>query len=379
VTGPARTGEQSALNPDRRRSVSPGDMPSVLRRPVPAIAAVVLLLAACTGERPGPPAGTSPPPASAPEPTAARPAPEPSGSPFDPAVEVYHVPSGSRPHDVAPARDGGVWYTAQAAGALGYLDPATGGTRHIRLGPGSRPHGVVVGPDGDPWVTDGGLNAIVRVDPDTEQLDVFRLPADRPAANLNTAAFDRTGRLWFTGQNGVYGRLDPASGELAVFDAPRGRGPYGITATPAGEIWFVSLAGSYLAHIDLDTDRASVVEPPTAGQGARRVWPDSAGRLWVSEWNAGQLARYDPATRTWREWPVPGADPHPYAVYVDERDAVWLTDFGGDAIWRFDPETGQFREFGQPGGPGEVRQLHGRDGEVWAPESATDRLVVVRY
>ena len=41
-------------------------------------------------------------------------------------VEAFPVPAGSRPHDVAPAADGGVWYTAQARGALGWLDPVTG-------------------------------------------------------------------------------------------------------------------------------------------------------------------------------------------------------------------------------------------------------------
>ena len=39
-------------------------------------------------------------------------------------------------------------------------------------------------------------------------------------ANLNTAAFDGKGRIWFTGQNGIYGRLDPASGEMKLWDAP---------------------------------------------------------------------------------------------------------------------------------------------------------------
>jgi virginiamycin B lyase len=346
-----------------------------------------LLLAACTGDRAGEPATGTPP---ATPPADATPPLEPTSPPFEPVLEVYHVPPGSRPHDVAPAHDGGVWYTAQGSGELGYLDPASGETRHIPLGPGSRPHGVIVGPDRAAWVTDSGLNAIVRVDPATEQVEVFPLPASRGGANLNTAAFDRTGRLWFTGQNGVYGRLDPASGELAVFDAPRGPGPYGITATPDGEIYFVSLAGSYLARIDLASDRATVIEPPTPQQGARRVWSDSGGRLWVSEWNTGQVSRYDPATGKWREWPLPGDQPRAYAVYVDERDAVWLTDFGGNAIWRFDPVTEQFRDFGgacEPdqsrcpklGDPGEVRQLLGREGELWAPESATDRLVVIRY
>jgi virginiamycin B lyase len=55
--------------------------------------------------------------------------------------------------------DGGIWYTAQRKGALGYLDPSYGKTELIPLGEGSAPHGVIVGPDGAPWITDGGLNA----------------------------------------------------------------------------------------------------------------------------------------------------------------------------------------------------------------------------
>lgn len=62
-------------------------------------------------------------------------------------VPEYPVPAGSRPHAVAPARDGGVWYTAQGAGELGWLNPKTGRVRHVRLGAGSAPHGVIVGPE----------------------------------------------------------------------------------------------------------------------------------------------------------------------------------------------------------------------------------------
>src|SRR5438067_11923904 len=81
-----------------------------------------------------------------------------------PAVQEYSVPAGSHPHDVAPARDGGVWFTAQAAGYLGWLNPDTGDIRQIPLGPHSAPHGVIVGPDEAPWITDGGQNAILLVD-----------------------------------------------------------------------------------------------------------------------------------------------------------------------------------------------------------------------
>jgi virginiamycin B lyase len=293
-------------------------------------------------------------------------------------VETFPVPAGSRPHDVAPAADGGVWYTAQRTGKLGWLDPSSGEVREIALGPGSSPHGVIVGPDGAAWVTDSGQNAIVRVDPETQAVDVHPLPASASNANLNTAAFDADGVLWFTGQAGWYGRLDPDSGRLDVFAAPRGTGPYGITATPDGEIFYASLGGSYLAAVDRATGDVRVIEPPTAGAGVRRAWSDSSGRIWISEWNVGQVARYDPETDAWQEWPLPGDDPHAYAVYVDETDAVWLSDFGANAILRFDPETETFTSFPAESQPAEVRQLLGRAGEVWGAESAADQLVVVR-
>lgn len=292
-------------------------------------------------------------------------------------VREFAVPAGSHPHDVSPAADGGIWYTGQGKGVLGHLDPATGAIREIPLGSGSAPHGVITGPDDAAWITDGGLNAIVRVDAATNEVRVFPLPADRPNTNLNTAVFDGSGILWFTGQSGVYGRLDPTTGAMRVFDAPDGRGPYGIAATPAGEIWYASLAGSHIANVDAGTGKATVVEPPTANQGARRVWSDSTGRMWVSEWDAGQVAVHDPVADSWREWRLPGADPMAYAVFVDNRDIVWLTDFGGNAIVRFDPAREAFDSIALPSANAAVRQLHGRPGEVWGAESGTDKLVVV--
>jgi virginiamycin B lyase len=293
-------------------------------------------------------------------------------------VREYPVPAGSHPHDVAPARDGGVWYTAQGSGELGWLNPKTGVTRHIPLGDGSAPHGVIVGPDGAPWITDGGLNAIVRVDPRTRRVRRFPLPSRSAYANLNTATFDRRGVLWFTGQSGIYGRLHPKTGRVRVFAAPRGLGPYGIATTPRGAVYYASLAGSYVGRIDIRTGKATVLRPPTRNQGARRVWSDSRGRIWVSEWNAGKLGMYNPARRRWREWRLPGRSPQAYAVYVDERDVVWLTDFGANAIVRFDPRTQRFTQIRLPSAGANVRQLLGRRGELWGAESGVDKLVVVR-
>jgi virginiamycin B lyase len=294
------------------------------------------------------------------------------------AVQAYALPSGGGPHDVAVGTDGIVWYTAQRSGQLGRLDAASGKVDLISLGPAAAPHGVIIGPDGAPWVTEGGTNSIVRVDPRTREVRRWSLPEGRGYVNLNTATFDKRGRIWFTGQNGVYGRLDPASGTMQVWDAPRGRGPYGITTTPGGDVYYASLAGSHIARVDLDTGAATIIEPPTRGQGARRVWSDSRGRIWVSEWNSGNVSRYDPQTKEWKAWKLPGDSPRAYAVYVDERDKVWLSEWSANAMVRFDPETEKFEAFPSDRPGANVRQILGRPGEVWAPESGTDRLVVYR-
>lgn len=294
----------------------------------------------------------------------------------DAQMREFPVAAGTRPHDVAPALDGGVWFTAQRTGELGWLDPASGASVLIPLGAGSAPHGVIVGPDGAAWITDGGLNAIVRYDPQARRTSEFPVPWRN--ANLNTAVFDGDGVLWFTGQAGMYGRLDPAQGVVQVWDAPRGAGPYGIAATPSGDVYYASLAGHHIARIDRRSGLATPLDPPTPRQGARRVWSDSRGRIWVSEWNAGQLGLYDPATGQWREWRCPGPRPQAYAVYVDEADLVWVSEWGLNTLLRFDPVTESFESFphGAPGA--DVRQILGRPGEVWGAMSGQDRLVLVR-
>ncbi|HTQ00207.1 MAG TPA: lyase [Casimicrobiaceae bacterium] len=294
-------------------------------------------------------------------------------------VPVYYdIVPGSHPHDVAAAPGAGapVYYTAQSTGKLGILHPTTGKVEEVALGPRSAPHGVIVGPDGGAWITDGGQNAIVRVDPSTHAVKKWPLPQGSGYANLNTLTFDRKGNVWFTGQSGVYGRVDLTTNEVKVWQAPRGSGPYGITTTPSGEVYYASLAGNHIARIDVESGQATVIEPPTKDQGARRVWSDSKGRIWVSYWNTGQVGMYDPVSKSWKEWKLPG-NAHAYSVWVDPRDKVWLTDWSINAIVRFDPVTEKFDTYPSNKEQANVRQMLGRAGEAWGAESGVDRLVMV--
>src|SRR3546814_11955641 len=120
--------------------------------------------------------------------------------------------------------------------------------------------------------------------------------------------------------------------------------------------------------MDTESGKATVVEPPTPGQGARRVWPDSHRRLWVSEWTSGQLSRYEPATGNWQAWKLPGDKPRASAVYVDAADNVSVTDFRANAVLRFDPHTARFERFPSDRRTAATRHMSGREGAVWVPE-----------
>ena len=66
----------------------------------------------------------------------------------------------------------------------------------------------------------------------------------------------------------------------------------------------------------------------------------------------------------------------PHGVIVGPDEAAWLTDSGRNAIVRVDTET--FASVPLPDPNANVRQIHGRPGEVWGAESGARKLVVVR-
>jgi virginiamycin B lyase len=63
---------------------------------------------------------------------------------------------------------------------------------------------------------------------------------------------------------------------------------------------------------------------------------------------------------------------------VADLVAVGHLALGANAILPFDPASEEWRTFELESQPGEVRQLLGREGEVWGAESAADQLVVIR-
>ena len=87
---------------------------------------------------------------------------------------------------------------------------------------------------------------------------------------------------------------------------------------------------------------------------------------------------HDPAANTWKTWKLPGDKPRCYAVYVDERDQVWLSEWTGNAMLRFDSASERFQRHVFTRASTNIRQILGRPGEVWLPESGTEIISVIR-
>jgi len=58
---------------------------------------------------------------------------------------------------------------------------------------------------------------------------------------------------------------------------------------------------------------------------------------------------------------------------------LWASDFGANAVVSFRPETETFTTYPGSAPRASVRRILGRPGEVWLPESGTNRLMVIRY
>jgi virginiamycin B lyase len=293
-------------------------------------------------------------------------------------ITYYPVKAGLGNRDVAPADDGTVWFSNQFSGTVGNLDPKTGEYKLYPLGPGSSPHGIHMGPDGNLWIMDGGQNAVIRMNSSDHKLTLFKIPPENGDVNLNTSVFDHSGALWFTGQNGFYGRLDPQTSKIQVWKSPVGFGPYGITVTPQGTVWYTNFACNHIAGIDPKTYEVTVVDiPHPSTVGARRIWSDSKGKLWLATWGTGELLSYNPADKSWDAYKLPGLGPRGYSTYVDEKDIVWVTDFMSNSILRFDPSTESFIVFPSDKQVSQLLQMNGKDGKVWGGEQGASRIVLI--
>ncbi|HXG80407.1 MAG TPA: hypothetical protein VNJ05_01255 [Sphingomicrobium sp.] len=170
------------------------------------------------------------------------------------------------------------------------------------------------------------------------------------------------------------GTADP---NVRIFNLPGEGRVHDVAPAPDGKIWYTGQRQGTLGIIDPKSGDVREV-PLGDGSAPHGVIQGPDGAAWITDSGLNAIVRFDPKTEKITVWKLPGDKPKAYAVYVDERDIVWVTDFAANATLTFDPKTEQWTSIPGSGPDANVRQILGRPGEVYLPESGTNRVVLVR-
>ena len=273
------------------------------------------------------------------------------------------------PVGIAAAADGTVWFTLEAADAIGLLRDG----EIMKLAKGGEsvePLGLAVDRTGRAWYTEAPRQRISRVSRDG-RIDSFALST--PVARLGRLAVAPSGDVWFAETSlvsvthmkdgrltrhvvGSFGGPDPmdaapfgvaiapdgavwatlqrankllriaASGEKFAVEVPtRTSGLGDVAVGPDGAVWFLELAANKVGRYAAGHFEEFPVPAPRAGLTALAVAPD--GAAWFTELRSGRLGRIHAGTLT--EFTLPRADARPFGITVDAANNVWYTDLGG--------------------------------------------------
>ena len=229
-------------------------------------------------------------------------------------------------HDVAPAPDGGVWFTAQRSGHLGWFDP---GHRQRRARAAGRGLGAA---RRDPGARPGGLDHRRRAERDrarglavrrsgyspcptarrtrtsTPRLSTATATSGSPARAASSASWPpRPARSRCRTRHAAAGRTASAPRRRATSGGVRWPAPSSRASTAA--------TGDRSSSSRRRRTRARAASGATARAASGSANGTAATSRCTTRGRRGSLAD---------QWKLPGAEPRCYAVYVDERDIVWV-------------------------------------------------------
>lgn len=299
--------------------------------------------------------------------------PRPHGADTKVIITEYDLPrTSAEPHEAVVDKYGMVWYSDEAEGILGRLDPKTGATQEWQA-PSSMPgypggfHDLELDQDGNPWLGRHEYNGVAKFDKKTEQFTNYTIPNASPSTRPTFLAIRPDGKVWlkdnadnkvflFDPQAGTYTAYDEyppdlklKSEEAATVGGTRsGRvhhSIYGMNTDSEGNAYGADIGEGNIIKIDAKTGKTTMYPTPTPNSGPRRMHVDSRDRLWIGEWWGNRLAMFDPKTEHFQEWPLPFPWYGPYDAELDKDGNVWTGTMSNDTIMRFNPKTGEFRQY----------------------------------
>ncbi len=240
--------------------------------------------------------------------------------------------------------------------------------------------------DGNIWYTGNAAGLIGKVDPKTGKITEYKMPNPK-ARDPHTIAFLRDGRIFFTVQAGNFiGVLDPKApgGAIKLIEAPTPNSrPYGVRLDSKGTPFFDLFNSNKIGTMDPKTMVVREFDLPDPKARPRRIAIGKDDTVWYGDYARGYLGHLDPKTGKVEEFKSPGGeDARPYAIDVTADGAVWYVETGDEAknvLVRFNPETKKFKTWPIPGGGGTVRNMEiDKNGDIWLAESGVGKISRVK-
>lgn len=226
-----------------------------------------------------------------------------------------------------------VWFTE--LNKVGWIRTSTSGTQ---LREYALPHSVaqvislVQAPDGRLYFSEQAVGKIGQLNPRTGRLREYTVPSGDPLGL--TLGPDRA--LWFVerGPEKV-GRMS-LNGRVREWSLPTGAQPQRITLGQDGALWFTELGTSSLGRI---TTTGDITHYPIPG-GPVGITAGRDGQLYTTLFRAGALARVNLHGQETGRWALPGAT---FALQNGRGEGwdIWATDTGspeaGGHVYRVTP------------------------------------------
>jgi virginiamycin B lyase len=245
---------------------------------------------------------------------------------------------------------------------------------------GERSRDPIEAPDGAIWWAGMWADKANRVDPATGEITVYDLP---PGTRPHTVTADADGRIWFTGNgNGTMGRLDPQTGDITVWEMPDADAldPHSAIVDEAGIVWFTLQRSNMVGRLDPVTGAIILMTMPTADSRPYGIKLAADGTPWVTSNGSNRLYRIDSYSMEITEFPVSDEGTTIRRLAFASDGGIWYVNSGLGRLGRLDPETGDFKEWDSPSGPAShPYAIAVIDDIVWYNESRQRPDMLVRF
>jgi virginiamycin B lyase len=285
------------------------------------------------------------------------------------------------PYQIVLGADGAMWFTEEAAGAIGRID-ANGRVRQIALpSKNAQPEGIALGSDGALYVAENeGPNQyethVARVNPsgrvrewsDSNYMPqgvaaggggqiwftqgcgglavlsggaIRQYPLQGIPSETNAIAQSSDGAMWFA-QDGTatIGRIAP-SGALTTYRGIEYRHkyadlPHGVAAGRDGNLWWTAQMSGVIWATNLRGAVVHTYQIPSRGAQPWGIAAGPDGALWFTESGTGKIGRVTTAG-AFSEYSIPTRNAKPQGLAFDRSGELWFVESGANKIGRIDP------------------------------------------